>query len=126
MVKKEMKERKKIYGKFLLGGTGIGLVNGLFGGGGGMIAVPVLERLLGFEVKQTHATAIAVIAPVCVVSAVPYLWNGCFRGEVVLPTAIGVVAGGALGALLFDKLPVWLVDALFIMVMLVAGMGMLR
>ena len=29
----------------MLGGSAVGLANGLFGGGGGMIAVPLLERI---------------------------------------------------------------------------------
>jgi hypothetical protein len=120
-----MNGRKKMYGKFLIGGVGIGLVNGLFGGGGGMIAVPVMERLLGFGVKETHATAIAVIAPVCAVSALPYLINGCFRTEVFLPTAIGSVLGGIAGAKLMGKFSEKVVDLLFVMIMLAAGLGML-
>ena len=31
-------------GKLILGGAFTGAANGLFGGGGGMIAVPVLEK----------------------------------------------------------------------------------
>ena len=57
-----MKTKKYLFG-FL-----IGIVNALFGAGGGMIAVPFL-RTLGLSQKQAQATAICVILPLTVVSA---------------------------------------------------------
>lgn len=102
-----------------------GAVNGLFGGGGGMVAVPLLKNMLGYTEKRAHATAILVIAPVCAVSAVTYIINGYFSAEVVIPAAIGSVAGGMVGALLLDKLPVFIVNLVFIAVMLAAGLRML-
>ena len=44
----------------LAGGALIGAANGLLGGGGGMIAVPVL-RAGGLPARRAHATAIAVM-----------------------------------------------------------------
>ena len=46
-------------------GVLIGAVNGLFGAGGGMLAVPLLTKL-GLERKQAHANAVAVILPITV------------------------------------------------------------
>ena len=37
-----------------------GLVNGLFGGGGGMIVVPMLTGLLKRDPKRAHATALII------------------------------------------------------------------
>ena len=52
--------------------TAIGLVtgfaNGLFGSGGGTIVVPAMERFLGEEEHKAHATAIAVILPLSLLS----------------------------------------------------------
>ena len=42
---------KKNAKKAVLGGLGLGFVNGLFGGGGGMIAVPMLTGVLGYPPK---------------------------------------------------------------------------
>jgi len=70
-----------------------GAVNGLFGGGGGMVAVPLLKNMLGYEDKQSHATAIFVIAPVCAASAIVYIANGYASADVIIPAAIGSVAG---------------------------------
>ena len=102
-----------------------GGVNGLFGGGGGMIAVPVLCGMLGYDDKSAHATAILIIAPVCLASALIYIINGYFATDIVIPAALGSVAGGLLGASFLKKLPVAVVNALFIAVMLAAGIRML-
>lgn len=42
--------------KYALSGTAAGLVNGLFGGGGGMVLVPLLNRLVrsGWQAGFRH------------------------------------------------------------------------
>ena len=119
-----MKTGKKNF-KGILCGLLTGAVNGLFGGGGGMVVVPLLKNMLGYEEKHAHATAILVIAPVCAASAVTYIVNGYFSASVIIPAAIGSVAGGFLGALALNKFPEFIVNAVFIAVMLVAGVRMI-
>ena len=58
-----MNEIKTQNAKKLLCGTAVGAANSLFGGGGGMLAVPLLCAT-GYAEKQAHATAILVILPV--------------------------------------------------------------
>lgn len=102
-----------------------GAVNGLFGGGGGMVAVPLLKGMLGYADKQAHATAIFVIAPVCAASAAVYIANGYAQWDVVIPAALGSVAGGLAGALFLEKCPKTVINYLFITLMLAAGIRML-
>lgn len=90
-----------------------------------MIAVPLLKNALGYEAKQAHATAIAVIAPVCLISAIVYILGGFADISVVLPAAIGNTLGGLCGARLLGKLPAVFVQSVFIAVMLAAGIRML-
>lgn len=112
--------KQKALINYLCGGL-IGFINGLFGGGGGMVAVPLLINALGYEQKKAHATAILIIAPVCLISCVAYLWNGYIKLNVLIPTAIGSVVGGLCGAGLLNKLSVEAVRAVFVVIMLVAG-----
>ncbi|MCH5142361.1 MAG: sulfite exporter TauE/SafE family protein [Clostridiales bacterium] len=119
-----MNVKSKNFKRVLAGGL-TGAVNGLFGGGGGMVAVPILKNMLGYEEKDAHATAILVIAPVCLVSAITYIVNGYFIPSIVIPAAIGSTAGGMIGALMLEKLPTGIVNAVFIAVMIVAGVRML-
>ena len=119
-----MNAKSKNFKRVLAGGL-TGAVNGLFGGGGGMVAVPILKNMLGYDEKRAHATAILVIAPVCLVSSITYIVNGYFVSGIVIPAAIGSTAGGILGALMLEKLPTRIVNAVFIAVMLAAGLRML-
>lgn len=111
--------------KSALSGLLTGAVNGVFGGGGGMVAVPLLKNLLGYSEKQSHATAILIIAPVCAASAIIYIINGYFSASVVIPAAIGAVAGGFIGAKLLGVLPEFVINIIFIAAMLAAGVRML-
>ena len=110
--------------KAVLGGFGLGFVNGLFGGGGGMIAVPMLTGVLGYPPKQAHATAILVILPVCAVSAITYILHGFIDLQILIPATVGNVAGGLLGGALLGKLPKFWVNLVFVAVMLSAGLRM--
>lgn len=105
-------------------GTAVGAANGLFGGGGGMIAVPLLSSLMNYEERSAHATAILIIAPVSLVSAIVYIIAGYAYAHIAIPAAIGMTAGGALGAFSLNKLPLAAVKIIFIAVMLAAGIRM--
>lgn len=56
-------------------GVAVGLVNGVFGAGGGMLAVPLLQKS-GLNQKSSHANAVAVILPITIISAILYLTKG--------------------------------------------------
>ena len=54
--------------RFLLTGSAAGFLNGLFGAGGGMVVVPMLQRD-GLPPERSHATSIAVILPLSIASS---------------------------------------------------------
>lgn len=87
---KEAFRDKKIW---LLGPV-IGLLNGFFGAGGGMVAVPLLQKL-GLKREECHATSMAVILPLAALSGFFYLSGGNVR----LAEAAAYMPGGLLGAL---------------------------
>lgn len=70
-----------------------GVTNGFFGGGGGSVLVPLLTRFCGLEQRKAFATSVAVILPLCLLSAGIYIW----RGGVDFVSALPYLAGGALG-----------------------------
>ena len=115
-----MEKSKIVGGKRLLCGCLVGAANSLFGGGGGMIAVPLLTQT-GLEEKRAHATAILVILPVSLLSFVLYAIRGFYEPSVLIPTALGVTAGGVLGAWLLGKLPTKTVNLIFAVLQLFAG-----
>lgn len=79
----------------LLYGILIGLVNGVFGAGGGMIAVPVLKKQ-GLDQKLAHANAVAVILPITIISAVLYL----VKGNVTLRDSWAFIPTGLIGSVI--------------------------
>lgn len=111
--------------KSIIAGLLTGAVNGLFGGGGGMVAVPLLKGMLGYEDKVAHATAISVIAAVCAASAIVYIINGFAASDVIIPAAVGSVAGGIVGAFALTKCPKTIINYIFIALMFAAGVRML-
>lgn len=122
---KTLEELKKRRIACVFAGLTLGAVNGIFGSGGGMLAVPALAFLLGFNDKQAHATAIAVVLPLCAVSAIMYFFGGgSFDMKTVTFTSVGVFFGGILGAKLLDKLPSNALSTLFYLIMLFAGIRM--
>ena len=116
--------RKNILYSILLG-LMTGFINGIFGGGGGMIVVPILNFILKYDDKIAHATAILIILPISIISSLFYAAFGNFDLKIGLPTSIGVTVGGIAGALLLSKLKAKWVSVIFSIVMLAAGVKML-
>ena len=106
-------------------GLFIGFVNGLFGAGGGMLAVPLLTMVAGLNMKRSHATAILVILPLCAASSVVYLTKETSGGDVFAPTILGVVLGGIVGAFALKKCSNIFLQILFYGVMFLAGIKMI-
>ena len=106
-----------------VGGVCVGLLNGLLGAGGGMIAVPLLKHS-GLDQTSAHANSIAVILPLTVISAALYL----YKGYVTLPQALPFLPLGILGSLfgawLLPKIPNKALQRIFGIFMLWAGIRM--
>ena len=104
--------------KLRLSGAAAGLVNGCFGGGGGMVMAPMLALWCGMEQKRALATCVGVILPLCVLSAGIYVLRSDFDWLTALPYLIGGGIGGAVGGALFQKVSsTWLrrIFALFLL-----------
>ena len=92
-----------------LAGGAAGLVNGFFGGGGGMVLVPLLAGKCGLDQRRAFATSIAIIAPLCALSASIYYFRGGLDPKAALPYLAGGLVGGLVGGKVFKKLSmVWL------------------
>ena len=103
-----------------VGSAAVGGISGFFGGGGGMLCVPLL-LMSGLDTKRAHATALLVILPICILSASIYIANGFFDFNAVLCAVIGVSLGGAAGALLLDKLNGTVLSFIFAALMIAVG-----
>ena len=111
--------------KTILIGAITGFANGLFGSGGGTIVVPCMERFLNVEEHKAHATAIAIILPLSLLSIAFYIWKTDVLWSVALYASLGGVIGGFIGAKLLNKLSgIWL-HRIFGIFMIVAAIRMI-
>ncbi len=99
-----------------------GLLNGLLGAGGGMIAVPVLRKQM--EIKESHATSIAIILPMSIASSISYILKGSVKISEALPYIPGGLIGAFVGIMLMKRVKPVIVKKLFALVMLWAGVRM--
>lgn len=110
--------------KNLLMGAAAGVLNGLFGAGGGMVMVPLLQSG-GMSVAGAHATSIAVMLPLSVASGLLYLSRGHFEITAALPFLPLGLCGAVLGGLLLPRVKgVWL-HRVFGVLVIVCGVRLL-
>ena len=102
-------------------GGAAGLVNGFFGGGGGMLLVPLLTRRCGLSQRQAFATSVAVILPLCVLSAAIYFLRGGLDLAAALPYLLGGLAGGFIGGKVFRRLNMTWLRRAFALLILYGG-----
>lgn len=81
----------------LIIGAIIGFVNGFWGGGGGMICVPLLMKLVD-NPKKAHATTLLVMLPLSIASILVYMFSGAIPWLNVVKIGLGFVIGGLIGA----------------------------
>lgn len=110
--------------KVVLIGLVTGLINGLFGSGGGTLLVPCLVFLMDIEDHKAHATAIAVILPLSVISSFIYFGHSVVDLKLTLKVATGAVLGGIIGSMLLNKLPVNILRKVFGVFMIIAAIRM--
>ena len=101
-----------------------GVIAGFFGSGGGIVVVEGLERA-GMDERRAHATSLAVILPVCAVSAVFYYSGGFVSLAQTLYLCGGAIVGGLIGAFLLGRIKKTLLNRLFTLLMLIAGIRLL-
>ncbi len=105
----------------ILIGLFIGFVNGFWGGGGGMLCVPVLGLLLRGDEKRAHATTIFVMLPLCIASFVVYLVEGFVDWSLATPITLSFVVGGAIGALALKRINNVILQLIFAFVIIAGG-----
>lgn len=88
--------------KVVLAGTGVGLLTGFFGVGGGFVIVPALVLALRFDMPEAVGTSLLVITINSVVALTTRLDAGAIEWGTVVPftvaSLIGVVIGSRLAS----------------------------
>lgn len=109
------------WGLVVLSATGVGLVTGFFGVGGGFVAVPALVLALRMPMKRASATALLVIL---VNVTVAFVAHGTSHLDMTLTAAVAAAAatGAVAGALLQPRVPTLALQRAFgVLLLAVAG-----
>lgn len=101
-----------------------GILNGLFGSGGGIVAVPLLERL-GIEPKKSHATSVIIIFFLSIAAAIGYYTGGALDFRTAFSYIPSGLAGAAIGTVLLGKIDNSLLRRIFGIIMLISAVRML-
>ena len=108
---------------FLFGGL-CGFLNGLFGSGGGTIAVPCLEKS-GLEAKKAHASSVALIFILSVITAVIYFIQGKIDFSLAFDFVPWGLIGAAAGSVLLKKIPNSLLRRIFGIIIMISAIRIL-
>lgn len=116
--------QRKNFAIYSFKGFFIGVINGLLGAGGGMLAVPLMTKS-GVNQTQAHATSVAVIFPLSLFSAFLYL----HAGRVQLADVYGYlpwgICGAIIGAYMLPKIPRAMLRRVFALITAIAGFRLL-
>jgi uncharacterized membrane protein YfcA len=101
-----------------------GVLNGLFGSGGGVAAVPLLEAS-GLPAKKAHATSVAAILIISIASAAAYGVRGVLDVSAALPLIPWGILGAAAGAFLLNGINNDLLRRIFGLVIIISALRIL-
>ena len=106
-------------------GLSAGFLAGLLGIGGGILIVPALVLLLGFDQHVAQGTSLLVIIPAAVAGSLTHYRRGRLVVRDAAVVAAGGVIGAAIGSLSALSIDDLLLQRLFAIVLLVVAARML-
>lgn len=107
-------------------GLGTGIAGGLLGIGGGIIMIPALVLLLGFNQHQALGTTLAaMIPPIGFFAAYEYYKNGHVNVPVAALIALGFIVGGFFGARIAVSIDAELLKRIFGAILLLISLKFL-
>jgi len=107
-------------------GVAVGILLGLLGGGGSILAVPVLVYALGMDLSEAIPTSLLVIGVASATGAIPKVRAKLVEWRLAAIFAATGIVGTLVGSTLGKHLPEAAVMIGFAIVMIIAGARMLR
>ena len=98
-----MTRRKRLLST--LAGLGAGVVNGLFGAGGGMILVPALSLSRTLTERELFSSSVIIMLPMCILSLL-ISTGGYLPWREAWPYLLGGIPGGIAAAVWGKQIPV--------------------
>ena len=101
-----------------------GAINGFLGTGGGIVLVYALGAITDNDKKDNFAITLCAIIPMSLVSLISYGNSGNIDTSLVKTLIFPAVIGGALGALLTDKIRTKYLSLFFALLVMYSGICM--
>ena len=102
-----------------------GFISGLFAAGGGMIVVPAFVHIFKLDEAEARATSIFSILPMVITSGLFYYNNNYIDWSIGIKCAIGGIIGGYIGSKLLIILDKKILQILFVIFLVYAGIKMI-
>ncbi len=84
-------------------GLGTGMLNGLLGGGAGLVCVPLMKTIYKEE-KKAHAYTVATVFAATIVSTIIYWYNGNIDIQSSWKYILGGIIAAPIGVLLLQRI----------------------
>jgi len=117
--------RVRHLGRGVAGSLVAGIVSALFGIGGGIVKVPLMNLVMGVPMRVATATSNMMIGVTASAGAMIYLLRGGIDPYVAAPTALGVFAGASIASRLANRLDLKLLRVAFVVVLSLTALQML-
>jgi uncharacterized membrane protein YfcA len=101
----------------IVGSVFAGIVSALFGVGGGIVKVPLMNLAMGVPLRVATATSNLMIGITASASAIVYFLRGGIDPYVAGPTAVGVFIGALAGSRVAHRVDVRILRLLFVVVL---------
>lgn len=105
-------------------GVGAGIVSGIFGIGGGIVVVPYLVLVRGWEQKRAQATSLVMVAMAATTGLVPYAVAGDVAWGAAAAVLVGGLVGAVIGSAIVARLQAWILQIAFAAILVAAAARM--
>ena len=111
---------------FIVIGLVAGVLSGMFGIGGGIIIVPALVYLCGFDQLKAQGTSLAILLPpVGILAFIEYYKKGQVNVQAGILICIFLIIGSVFGSKLVNYIPIAIVKKGFAVLMILISVKML-
>lgn len=104
----------------------VGIALGLLGGGGSILTVPLLAYVAGMEARHAIATSLLVVGVTSAIAAITHARAGRVRWRIAVIFGLAAMAGAYAGGRIARFIPGTVLLVAFAVIMILAGVAMLR
>lgn len=99
----------------------VGIYSGLFGVGGGILSVPIMNKIMKMPIKPAIATSSIIMGTTAIVGLLVFAAKGNLLNSIAIPIGIGMFFGAQIGSRVNQKIdPTRLKNIFVLLIMFIA------